>query len=61
VLKVNSILKASPEAINQDPYGNGWLAVIKLEEGKSSIKPLLDPQTYLSKIKLDAEQELNAQ
>ena len=60
VLEVNPILETSPEAINQDPYGNGWLAVINPEKGKSSTKQLLDPQTYLSKIKLDAEQELNA-
>jgi len=59
VLEINPILEVSPEAINQDPYGNGWLAVINPEKGKSSAKQLLDPQSYLSKIKLDAEQELN--
>jgi glycine cleavage system H protein len=59
VIEVNPILEVSPEVINQDPYGNGWLAVIEPEEGKSNIKQLLGPQSYLSKIKLDAEQEAN--
>lgn len=59
VIEVNPILDTSPEIINQDPYENGWLAVIEPEEVMSNIKQLLEPQSYLSKIKLDAEQELH--
>jgi glycine cleavage system H protein len=29
VVEANSALGASPEAINQDPYGSGWLIKIK--------------------------------
>jgi glycine cleavage system H protein len=29
VIEANSTLGASPEAINQDPYGAGWLIKIK--------------------------------
>ncbi len=60
VLLVNPILESSPEAINQDPYGAGWLVVIKTEEMESSINRLFDPQAYFSKIKKDAEQELDS-
>jgi glycine cleavage system H protein len=59
VIEVNPILETSPEAINQDPYGNGWLALIEPEELKSRITQLLDPQAYLSKIKQESEQELD--
>jgi glycine cleavage system H protein len=59
VIEVNPILATSPEAINQDPYGNGWLAMIELEEGKINKNHLLDPQAYLSKIKQESEQELD--
>jgi glycine cleavage system H protein len=59
VCEVNPILGTSPEAINQDPYGTGWLAVIDTKALKGSIQNLLDAQTYFSKIKQDAEQELD--
>jgi len=61
VVEVNSILENSPELINQDPYGTGWLAVLEPEKGEISKYRLLDPKTYFSKIKKDAEQELDKQ
>ncbi len=59
VIETNAILEATPEAINQDPYGSGWLAVIKTEAVERRSAHLLDPQAYFSKIKRDAEQELD--
>jgi glycine cleavage system H protein len=59
VIEVNPILETSPEAINQDPYGTGWLAVIETDEGENSIKRLQGPQEYYSHIKRETEQELN--
>jgi glycine cleavage system H protein len=32
VVKVNSKLIDNPELINEDPYGNGWIAKIELAE-----------------------------
>ena len=32
VVEVNSSLVASPEAVNADPYGKGWLIRVRLEE-----------------------------
>ncbi len=29
VVEVNPVMEDAPEAINQDPYGEGWLAVIQ--------------------------------
>ena len=34
VLEVNATLAASPETINKDPYGEGWLLKIKLADTK---------------------------
>lgn len=59
VIEVNPLLGTSPDTINQDPYGTGWLAVIETKELKGSVQKLLDPQIYLSKIKKDAEKELD--
>jgi glycine cleavage system H protein len=32
VAEVNEDLADSPEIINEDPYGNGWIAVLKLSD-----------------------------
>ncbi len=32
VLKINTDLKDHPEAVNADPYGKGWMAVIELSD-----------------------------
>ncbi|MDX2445550.1 MAG: glycine cleavage system protein GcvH [Bacteroidales bacterium] len=45
VLEVNPILEDTPETINADPYGDGWLVKIKLQD-ISSLDNLLDPIAY---------------
>jgi len=34
VLEVNSTLESNPEQVNADPYGKGWMIVIKISEPK---------------------------
>ena len=45
VLEVNSKLEDSPEIVNKDPYGEGWLIKIKLSD-KSELDELLDASRY---------------
>jgi len=45
VAEVNRELISSPGIINQDPYGKGWLIVIKLED-RGELEGLLDPAAY---------------
>lgn len=45
VLTVNSKLEDSPEIINQDPYGEGWLIKVKLED-TGEIDDLMDAEDY---------------
>ena len=58
IVAVNPAMDAAPEAINQDPYGTGWLAVIEAADWESDRLRLLDPQSYFAKIKVEAEQEV---
>jgi len=45
VVAVNEALKTSPEAINEDPYGTGWLVRAKvLDPGEAQV--LLDAAAY---------------
>ncbi|OGN93595.1 MAG: hypothetical protein A2Y88_12880 [Chloroflexi bacterium RBG_13_48_10] len=59
VIEVNPMMGTSPDVINQDPYGTGWLALIDVTGRETYLKHLLDGRTYYSKIKLEAEQEVN--
>lgn len=48
VLEVNETLSESPEAVNEDPYGRGWLVKVKVagQVGEG----LLDEQAYQAEI-----------
>jgi glycine cleavage system H protein len=45
VIDVNETLSDSPEIINDDPYGKGWIAVIELEN-PAEIEDLMDSEEY---------------
>jgi glycine cleavage system H protein len=45
VVAVNDSLAGTPEALNQDPYGNGWLCEIEMSDA-AQIDGLLDAEGY---------------
>ncbi len=45
VLEVNKELGDNPEYVNQDPFGNGWIAVIGISN-LDQLNNLLDNKTY---------------
>jgi len=45
IVEVNELLSDSPERINADPYGDGWLVRVRLSD-TSEIDDLLDRETY---------------
>ncbi len=57
VVEVNPAMELSPEAINQDPYGAGWLALIEAADWSEDRAALLDPQAYFELMKGRAEEE----
>jgi len=57
VIEVNPDMDLKPEAINQDPYGAGWLAVIEASDWDADRSRLLDPQAYFDVMKAEAEEE----
>jgi glycine cleavage system H protein len=58
IVEVNASLDPSPEIINQDPYGRGWLAVIEAADWEAARAKLLDADAYLGVMRSQAEQEL---
>ena len=45
IIEVNEAAKESPEKINSDPYGDGWLVKVKLSD-PSEADQLLDADGY---------------
>jgi glycine cleavage system H protein len=45
VTEVNSTLDLHPETINNDPYGDGWLFQVELDES-ADLDDLLDADSY---------------
>jgi len=41
IMEVNSRVREVPELANQDPYGNGWLFLIRTPEVKKTMKSLM--------------------
>jgi len=46
VTEVNAKLADTPELVNQQPYGDGWIAVIKPSNLEAELKNLLDAKSY---------------
>lgn len=45
VIEINEKLDSEPELVNNDPYGDGWMIKIKIEDGLE-IEKLLDFSSY---------------
>jgi glycine cleavage system H protein len=57
IVEVNPAMSEAPEAINQDPYGAGWLAVLEISDWETERAKLLDPQAYFEIMQRQAEAE----
>ena len=45
ILEVNPSLEDSPDVVNKDPYGKGWMIKIKITD-LSEVSGLLTPEKY---------------
>jgi glycine cleavage system H protein len=57
IQEVNEKLGESPELVNRDPYGEGWFAIIKLENFENDRQNLLSAQDYFEVLKRKVETE----
>jgi glycine cleavage system H protein len=49
VTEVNGALSDSPEQVNEDPYGAGWLVKVRLSD-PSEVESLMDASDYSSSL-----------
>ena len=45
IIEINDKLADSPEIINEDPYGKGWIAIIEMDN-PSEVDELMDADEY---------------
>jgi len=49
VIEVNGLLSDTPETVNDDPYGDGWMVKVRLSD-PSEQASLLDQPTYVASL-----------
>lgn len=60
VLLVNPVLETTPEIINQDPFGEGWVCEVEVSNWKQDQERLQDATAYFEKMKREAEEEVKS-
>jgi len=58
ITQINPDLENTPEIINQDPFGKGWVCEVELQDWETDHQRLLDANAYFIKMKHDAEEEV---
>jgi glycine cleavage system H protein len=58
IVEVNREFELNPERVNQDPYGQGWLALVEPTNWPADRAKLLDAESYLAVMRSHAEKEL---
>lgn len=57
IVAVNEKLELEAEVINQDPYGEGWLAIIEAADWAADQANLMTPEAYFEHMKSQAQKE----
>ncbi len=60
VVKLNETLARKPELVNEDAYGEGWLAEVETTNWETDRAKLLDAHAYLGVMQVQAEEELKS-
>ncbi|MGD0845398.1 MAG: glycine cleavage system protein GcvH [Geobacteraceae bacterium] len=57
IIEINQALDASPELINSDPYGAGWICRIELADPEGAKNGFLQAEAYMEIMKVKIERE----
>ena len=59
VIEINEMLIDDPSLINEDPYGNGWIAIIRLHDPDelSRLMPKEEYEDYIETIREEGAEE----
>jgi glycine cleavage system H protein len=51
IIKINDKLEERPDLVNKDPYGEGWLIMLEVDD-VNQVNTLLDAETYKKMIEV---------
>jgi len=51
IIETNAELAENPELVNEDPYGEGWIAKVQLANSDEELKKLLTAEQYADFVK----------
>jgi glycine cleavage system H protein len=54
VVEANAALVKAPETINSDPYGQGWMIVVKLKDA-AQVAGLMDAKAYAALVQAEGK------
>ena len=54
IVEINEALLEAPEIVNKDPYGDGWMIVIEMED-RAELNNLMDSQEYRTYVEKEAK------
>lgn len=57
IIELNKQLDSSPELVNLDPYGEGWLLKVRLDDFEKDKVNLMDSKDYFDFMKLKVAEE----
>jgi glycine cleavage system H protein len=57
IIEHNKLLDNSPELVNLEPYGDGWLLKVKLDNFETDKPNLMDSKSYFDFMKSKVEEE----
>lgn len=57
IIQINSILQESPELINSEPYGSGWMVVVQPGNLDQALEALMTAEAYSGLARQQAEAE----
>jgi glycine cleavage system H protein len=60
IVMANLTLQESPELINRDPYGIGWMVVVQPEDLKRDLDTLMTAEAYSNLARQQTEAELKS-
>lgn len=58
IVEVNKQLEMYPELVNQDPYDQGWLVLVKATDWDSTRASLLNANSYFDLMRTQIDEEL---
>jgi glycine cleavage system H protein len=58
VMAINKKIKAAPQVVNRDPYGEGWLVQLKAADEKEALR-LMDSRAYAKYVSTLSKQQVS--